>query len=49
VYVFYSLGKSLMTSFWIGWWFSVLSSISQLSLSLRDGYAQGAEDSGGTT
>jgi hypothetical protein len=31
------------------WCFSYLSSISQPSLSLRDEYAQGAEDSGDTT
>jgi hypothetical protein len=42
----YLLGKSCMTSFWIG--FAFLSSISQLLLSLRDGYAQGAEDNGDT-
>ncbi len=48
MYVFYSLGKSCMTLFWIGWCFSYLSSILQLSLSLWDGYAQGAEDSGDT-
>ncbi len=46
---FYSLGKSCMTSFWIGWFFSYLSSILQLSLSLQDRYAQGAGDSGDTT
>ncbi len=46
---FYSLGKSCMTSLWIGWCFSFLSSILQLSLSLQDGYAQGAGDSGDTT
>ncbi len=46
---FYSLGKSCMTLFWIGWCFSYLSSILQFSLSLRDEYAQGAEDSGDTT
>jgi hypothetical protein len=45
----YSLGKSCMTSFWIGWSPPFLSSISQISLSLRDGRAQGAEDSGDTT
>ena len=45
----YSLGKSCMTSFWIGWYIPFLSSISQISLSLRDGRAQGAEDSGDTT
>jgi hypothetical protein len=46
---FYSLGKSGMTLFWIGWRCSYLSSISRLSLSLRDGYAYGVEDSGDTT
>ncbi len=45
---FYSLGKSCMTLFWIGWCFSYLSSILQLSLFLQNGYAQGAEDSGDT-
>jgi hypothetical protein len=45
----YLFGKSCMTSLWIGWWYTFLSSISQLSLSLRDGYARGAEDSGDTT
>jgi hypothetical protein len=45
---FYSLGKSCMTSLWIGWCFSFLSSILQLSLSLQDGYARGAGDSGDT-
>ncbi len=45
----YLLGKACMTLFWIGWCFSYLSSISQLSLSLQDGYAQGAEDSGDST
>ena len=49
VYVLYSLGKSCMTSLWIRWCFSYLSSILQLSLSLQDGYARGAEDSGDTT
>jgi len=44
---FYSLGKSCMTSFWIGWFFLFLSSISQISSSLQDGYAQGAEDHSG--
>ncbi len=46
---FYSLGKSCMTLLWIGWCFSFLSSILQVSLSLRDGYAWGAGDSGDTT
>jgi hypothetical protein len=46
---FYSLGKSYMTLCCIGWCFSYLSSILQLSLSLQDGYVQGAEDSGDTT
>ena len=45
----YLFGKSCMTSLWIGWWYAFLSSISRLSLSLRDGYARGAEDSGDTT
>ena len=45
---FFSLGKSCMTSLWIGWCFSYLSSILQLSLSLRDWYARGAEDNGDT-
>ena len=44
----YLFGKSCMTSLWIGWWYASMSSISQLSLSLRDGYARGAEDSGDT-
>jgi hypothetical protein len=48
VYVFYSLGKSCMTLLWIGWCFSYLSNISQLSLSPQDGYARGAENSGDT-
>jgi len=34
------LGKSCMTSLWIGWWFAFLSSISQLSLSLRTGMSR---------
>jgi hypothetical protein len=46
---FYSLGKSCMVLLWIGWCFSFLFSISQLSLSLQDGYARGAGDSGDTT
>jgi hypothetical protein len=37
-----------MTLLWIGWWYAFLSSISRHSLSLRDGYALGAEDSGDT-
>jgi len=41
-------GKSCMTSLWIGWLYTFLSSILQLSLSLRDGYARGAEDNGDT-
>jgi hypothetical protein len=45
----YLFGKSCMTSLWIGWWYAFLSSISRLSLSLRDGYARGAEDNGDTT
>ncbi len=45
----YLFGKSCMTLLWIGWWYAFLSSISRLSLSLRDGYARGAEDSGDTT
>ena len=45
----YLFGKSCMTSLWIGWWYAFLSSISRLSLSLRDVYARGAEDSGDTT
>ena len=45
----YIFGKSCMTSLWIGWLYTFLSSISWLSLSLRDGYARGAEDSGDTT
>ncbi len=44
----YLFGKSCMTSLWIRWWYTFLSSILQLSLSLRDGYARGAEDSGDT-
>ena len=48
VYVFYSLGKLCMTLLWIGWCFLFLSSISQISLSPRDGYARGAEISGDT-
>jgi len=34
----YLLGKSCMTLLWIGWLYAFLSSISQLSLSLQDGY-----------
>ena len=49
VYVFYSLGKLCMTLLWIGQCFLFLSSILQISLSPQDGYARGAEDSGGTT
>ena len=45
----YLFDKSCMTLLWIGWWYAFLSSISRLLLSLRDGYARGAEDSGGTT
>jgi hypothetical protein len=48
MYVFYSLGKICMTLLWIGWCFSFISSILQISLSPQDGYAQGAEDSGDT-
>ena len=45
----YLFDKSCMTSLWIGWLYAFLSSISRLSLLLRDGYARGAEDSGDTT
>jgi hypothetical protein len=48
VIVSYLFGKSYMTSLWIGWLHAFLSSILQLSLSLRDGYAWGAEDNGDT-
>ena len=45
----YSLGMTCMILLWIGWYFSFLYSILQLSLSLQDKCALGAEDSGGTT
>jgi hypothetical protein len=45
----YLFGKSCMTLLWIRWLYAFLSSISRLSLSLRDGYDRGAEDSGDTT
>jgi hypothetical protein len=45
----YSLGKSCMTSFWIGWIFHSFPVYRRFLLSLRDGRAQGAEDSGDTT
>ncbi len=46
---FYSLGKICMTLLWIRRWFSFLSNILQISLSLRDVYPRGAVDSGDTT